>query len=191
MSDPIFFDGAEQFRAWLQEHHASETEVWVGMYKKATGRQTLSWPQAVDQALCFGWIDGIVRRIDDERHMQRFTPRKPSSNWSKVNIANVERLEREGLMHPAGRAAFERRTDERTAVYAFEQDTPAAFTPEQAARLDADPRARAFFDAQPPGYRRLATHWVTSGKREETRERRLAQLVADSAAGRRLRQYAR
>ena len=190
MSEPIFFDGPQEFRAWLAEHHAMESEVWVGMYKKKTGRQTLSWEQAVDQALCFGWIDGLVRRIDDERHMQRFTPRKRTSNWSKVNIANVERLEREGLMQPAGRAAFAERSEARSGVYSFEQDEPPRFTAEQAARLDAVPAARAFFDAQPPGYRRLATHWVTSAKREETRERRLAQLVDDSAAGRRLERFA-
>ena len=191
MSAPIFFDGPEAFRAWLEEHHETEREVWVGIYKKATGRQTLSWAQAVDQALCFGWIDGVMRRIDDERHMQRFTPRKPASNWSKVNIENVARLEREGRMRPAGRAAFARRTEARAGVYSFERETPATFTEEQEARLRADEGAAAFFDTQPPWYRRTVTHWVTSAKRPETRERRLQQLIDDSAAGRTVRQFTR
>ena len=191
MSEPIFFDGPEAFRAWLEEHHETETEVFVGIYKKHTGRQVLSWAQAVDQALCFGWIDGVMRRIDDERHMQRFTPRKPTSNWSKVNIENVARLEREGLMRPAGRAAFERRTEARTGVYSFERETPATFTKEQEARLRANEAAAAFFDAQPPWDRRTVTHWVTSAKRPETRERRLQQLIDDSAAGRTVRQFTR
>jgi uncharacterized protein YdeI (YjbR/CyaY-like superfamily) len=190
VSDPIFFESPQAFREWLSEHHDSETEVFVGMYKKHTGRQTLSWEDAVDQALCFGWIDGIVRRIDDERHMQRFTPRKATSNWSKANVANVARLEAAGLMQPAGRAAFERRSPERTGIYSFERETPAEFTPEQRRRLDALPEAAAFFDAQQHGYRRLVKHWVTSAKREETRERRFAQFLEDSAAGRRVRQFA-
>ena len=191
MSDPIFFEDPPAFRAWLEQHHETETEVWVGMYKKHTGRQGMSWSQAVDQALCFGWIDGLLRRIDDERHMQRFTPRKPTSNWSKVNIAKVAELERQGLMRPAGRAAFERRTEARSGVYAFERDEPAALSPEQDTLLRANSAAAAFFDAQPPWYRRTVIHWVTSAKREDTRERRLRQLIDDSAAGRTVKQFTR
>ena len=120
-SEAIFFDGPREFYDWLEAHHESEDEVLVGMYKKHTGKQTMTWSQAVDQALCFGWIDGVMRRIDDERHVQRFTPRRPGSNWSKVNVEKMARLEAEGLVAEAGRRAFEARTDARTGVYSFEE----------------------------------------------------------------------
>jgi uncharacterized protein YdeI (YjbR/CyaY-like superfamily) len=184
MSEPIYFESPDEFRAWLEEHHETETEVWVGMWKKATGKQGVSWAQAVDEALCFGWIDGVLRRVDDQRHIQRFSPRKPSSNWSAINIANVERLRAEGRMRPAGEAAFARRRDDRTAVYSHEQRRNPAFSPEEQAQLEADEAAWAYFSARPPSYRRQATWWVISAKRPETRARRLATLIADSAAGR-------
>ena len=126
---PIFFAGPEEFYGWLEAHHAGETELWIGYYKKATGKQTMSWSQAVDQALCFGWIDGVLRRIDDETHMQRFTPRRPGSNWSKVNLEKMARLEAEGLVAPAGRRAFEARRADRTGIYSFERDEPAELPP--------------------------------------------------------------
>ena len=191
MSEPIYFDGPEAFRAWLEEHHATATEIWVGMYKKHSPKHCMTWSQAVDEALCFGWIDGVMHRVDDERHAQRFTPRKPASNWSAVNIAKVAALRTEGRMRPAGEAAFTRRREDRSAIYSYEQRGEAAFSGEQRAALDADAAAAAFFDAQSPGYRQLATYWVVSAKKPETRERRLAQLIADSAAGRRLKQFAR
>ena len=191
MSEPVWFDGPEGWRAWLEAHHETATEVWVGMYKKHSPHHTMTWSQAVDEALCFGWIDGLLHRIDDERHAQRFTPRKPTSNWSAVNIAKVEQLRAEGRMRPAGEAAFARRRDDRSAIYSYEQRGEAAFSDAQRAALDAAPAAAAFFDSQPPGYRRQATYWVVSAKKPETRERRLAQLIEDSAAGRRLKQYSR
>jgi uncharacterized protein YdeI (YjbR/CyaY-like superfamily) len=184
VSEPIFFASAEEFRAWLEEHHETATEVWVGQWKKHTGKQCLSWAEAVDEALCFGWIDGLLRRIDDERHMQRFTPRKPSSNWSAINIANVERLRAEGRMRPAGEAAFARRRDDRTAVYSYEQRKNPQLEPDEQAQLEADAAAWAYFSSRPPSYRRPAIWWVISAKRPETRARRLATLIADSAAGR-------
>ena len=119
--EPIFFSSPQEFYDWLEENHESEGEVYVGYWKKATGRASLSWSEAVDQALCFGWIDGRVNRIDHERHMQRFTPRRPNSNWSNVNVAKVERLMQEGRMRPAGLAAFERRREERTGIYSYEK----------------------------------------------------------------------
>jgi uncharacterized protein YdeI (YjbR/CyaY-like superfamily) len=119
--EPIFFSSPQEFYDWLEENHESVAEVYVGYWKKATGRPSLTWSEAVDQALCFGWIDGRVNRIDGERHMQRFTPRRPNSNWSNVNVAKVERLIEEGRMRPAGLAAFERRREERTGVYSYEQ----------------------------------------------------------------------
>jgi uncharacterized protein YdeI (YjbR/CyaY-like superfamily) len=184
VSEPIYFESAAEFRAWLEQHHETETEVWVGMWKKATGKQSVTWAEAVDEALCFGWIDGLLRRVDDRRHMQRFSPRKASSNWSAINIANVERLRAEGRMRPAGEAAFARRRDDRTAVYSHEQRKHPELAPEEQAQLEADAAAWAYFSARPPSYRRQATWWVISPKRPETRARRLATLIADSAAGR-------
>jgi uncharacterized protein YdeI (YjbR/CyaY-like superfamily) len=184
VSEPIYFESAAAFRAWLEEHHETATEVWVGQWKKHTGKPTVSWAEAVDEALCFGWIDGLLRRVDDERHMQRFTPRKPSSNWSAINIANVERLRAEGRMLPAGEAAFARRRDDRTAVYSYEQRKNPQLEPEEQAQLEADAAAWEYFSSRPPSYRKPAIWWVISAKRPETRARRLATLIADSAAGR-------
>ena len=191
MSDPLWFDDAAGWRAWLQANHERAAEVWVGMYKKHSSRHNMTWSEAVDEALCFGWIDSVMHRIDDERHAQRYSPRKSGSIWSAVNVAKIERLRAEGRMRPAGEAAFAKRRADRTGIYAFEQERPAELEPEQRARLDADARAAAFFDAQPPGYRRTAIHWVTSAKKPETRDRRLATLIADSAAGRRLKHLSR
>jgi uncharacterized protein YdeI (YjbR/CyaY-like superfamily) len=153
------------------------------MYKKHTGKRAMSWSEAVDQALCFGWIDGRANAIDEDSYMQRFTPRRPGSNWSKINIAKVAKLEEAGLMRPAGRKAFEARTEERSGVYSFEQRDQVKLTEEFEARFRANPAAWAYWEARPPGYRRTATWWVMSAKRQETRERRLAQLIEDSANG--------
>ena len=180
---PIFFESPEAFYNWLDEHHDTEGEVYVGYWKRATGKPSLTWSEAVDQALCFGWIDGRLNRIDDERHMQRFTPRRPGSNWSRINVEKVAKLEEAGLMRPAGRAAFERRSPDRTGIYSFERDRPAELPTEYEAELRANVKAAEYFDARPPWYRRAAVHWVTSAKREETRRRRLAQLIEDSANG--------
>ena len=179
--NPIYFESPAEFGAWLEAHHDTETEVWVGFWKKATGRQGMSWSQAVDEALCHGWIDSVARRVDDERHIQRFTPRKPSSNWSAVNIEKMAKLRAEGRMRPAGEAAFA--PDDRIGVYSFEQRRDPALEPAQQAALEADAAAWAYFCARPPSYRKAATWWVISAKRPETRERRLATLIADSAAG--------
>lgn len=179
----IFFSGPEEFRAWLEANHATETELWMGLNKRHVPERGLTWEQAVPEALCFGWIDSVSQRIDDDARRQRWTPRKPSSTWSTVNIALVERLTAEGRMHPAGIAAFERRRDERSGVYSFEnppQDLPPAY----AETLAADAAASAFWEAATPTYRRQVTHWVLSAKQEATRERRIAQLIEDSAAGR-------
>ncbi len=189
MSEPIYFSSPGEFRAWLEEHHETETEVWVGYWKKHTGKPSLTWSQAVDEALCFGWIDGVLRRVDDERHVQRFTPRKPASNWSAVNIAKVERLRADKRMRPAGEAAFALRREEKSGVYSYEQRHLAAFEPEQEERFRANAAAWEYWSAAPAGYRKMATWWVVSAKRPETRERRLATLIEDSAAGRRPKQF--
>ena len=188
MSEGIYFSSPEEFRAWLEEHHESASEVWLGYWKKHTGKASLTWSQAVDEALCFGWIDGILRRVDDERHVQRFTPRKPTSNWSAVNVAKVEQLRAEGRMRPAGEAAFALRRAEKSGVYSYEQRDKAAFEPDQEERFRADAAAWEYWRAAPAGYRKMATWWVVSAKKPETRERRLGQLIEDSAAGRRLAQ---
>jgi uncharacterized protein YdeI (YjbR/CyaY-like superfamily) len=184
MAETVFFASPAEFRAWLEKHHGSETELLVGFHKKGSGRPSMTWSESVDQALCFGWIDGIRRSLGEDSYTIRFTPRKPRSTWSKVNVAKVEQLESDGLMRPAGRKAFEARSEDNTGIYAFERARPAELPPEYEERFT--PAAREFFEAQPPGYRRTATHWVVSAKKEETRERRLATLIEDSAAGRRL-----
>ena len=184
--EPIFFEAPADWRAWLEQHHDSERELLVGFWKRGSGRPSITWAESVDEALCFGWIDGVRRRRDDESYTIRFTPRQARSTWSAVNVARVHELEAAGRMHPAGLAAFERRADDRTAIYSYEQRHTAELGDEYEAELRADPAAWGFFQAQPPSYRRAAAHWVTSAKREETRRRRLAQLVADSAQGRRV-----
>jgi uncharacterized protein YdeI (YjbR/CyaY-like superfamily) len=183
-----YFRTPAAFRRWLDAHHATEKELWVEFYKVASGRGGMVYREALDEALCYGWIDGMVRRLDAERYVQRFTPRKKDSNWSLVNVRRVQQLIEEGRVHPAGLAAFERRRDDRddrTGIYSFEQ-REAGLAPKYAKHLKANAAAWAFFSAQPPGYRRLASWWVMSAKKEETRERRLARLIEDSAAGRRI-----
>jgi len=162
----------------------------VGYWKTHTARPSLTWSEAVDQALCFGWIDGRVNRIDDESHMQRFTPRRPGSNWSKINVEKVAKLTEAGLMRPAGLAAFEKRTDSKTGVYSFERQD-AELPPEFEERLRANRAAAEYFDSRPPWYRRTAVHLVMSAKREDTRERRLERLIEDSAAGRDIKELRR
>ena len=160
------------------------SELLVGFHKKGSGRPSITWPEAVDQALCFGWIDGVRRRIDEDSYTIRFTPRKPSSTWSAVNVKRMKELIEQGLVAPAGLAAFERRSDDRTAIYAYEQRHTAQLEPDQEQRLRANEDAYSYLESQPPHYRRAAIHWVTSAKKPETRERRLTQLIACSAEGR-------
>jgi uncharacterized protein YdeI (YjbR/CyaY-like superfamily) len=181
---PIYFETPAQWRAWLRKNHRTANEVWVGFHKRATRAPSMTWPESVDEALCFGWIDGVRHRVDDRRYANRFTPRKPRSNWSAVNVKRVKELIVAGRMTPAGLAAFEARTDDRTAIYSYEQRKSAAFDADQTREFRRNAKAWAFFQKQAPWYRRAATHWVVSAKREETRTKRLATLVADSAAGR-------
>ena len=172
---------AWSIRAWLEANHATATELWMGLRRKGHPDRGLTWEDAVPEALCFGWIDSTSYRIDDEARRQRWTPRKPTSNWSAVNIAHVERLLAEGRMHPAGIAAFERR-DKSVAGYSYE--TRRELGADGLAAIAAVPAAQAFWEAAPPSYRRVAGNWVLSAKREQTRADRLATLVADCAAGR-------
>jgi len=177
----VFFADAAAFRTWLEEHHDTATELWMGLRRKGHPDRGLTWEDAVPEALCFGWIDSISYRIDDDARRQRWTPRKATSNWSAVNVAHVERLLAEGRMHPAGIAAFERR-DKSVAGYSYE--TRRELGADGLAAIAAVPAAQAFWEAAPPSYRRVAGNWVLSAKREQTRADRLATLVADCAAGR-------
>jgi uncharacterized protein YdeI (YjbR/CyaY-like superfamily) len=183
---PRFFPEPERFRRWLERHHATAVELWVGFHKKHTGTPSITWPESVDEALCFGWIDGIRKTLDDGRYVIRFTPRKPNSTWSAVNIARAKDLVRLGRMSAAGLRAFEKRTPEKSAIYSYEQRRTAALTAADEKTFRANPRAWTFFRAQPAGYQRLLTYWIISAKRDETRAKRLARLIADSAAGRRI-----
>ena len=178
---PLFFESPAQWRTWLEENHDKAREVWVGFYKKSSGRPTITWPQAVDEALCFGWIDGVRKSIDEESYTNRFTPRKPVSNWSAVNIRRVGELTLAGRMTPAGLAAFDRRAEARSRIYSYEQRHTAALEDAQEQQFRANPKAWDYFQARPPSYRKAAVWWVVSAKREETRARRLAQLIEDSS----------
>lgn len=176
------FASPEEFRAWLEANHESVTELWMGLNKKHVAERGLTWGEAVPEALCFGWIDSVAQRVDEDVVRQRWTPRKSSSVWSTINIAHVERLIAEGRMRPAGLAAYARRKPERSGIYAYEGG--GLLTDEQRARLMADPAAAAFWEIATPSYRKVAENWVATAKREETRESRLGQLIKDSAAGR-------
>ena len=186
-----FFDSPAAFRAWLEQHHETATELWVGFYKKSSSRPSITWPQSVDEALCFGWIDGIRKSVDDISYTIRFTPRKPRSNWSAVNIARVAELTRLGRMRPAGRKAFEQRVEEKSGVYSYEQRHTAQLDEASEQQFRANQAAWVFFEAQPAGYRRLAIWWVVSAKKEATRLKRLATLIEDSAQRRTIAQLTR
>jgi uncharacterized protein YdeI (YjbR/CyaY-like superfamily) len=186
MKKPTFLATPAEFRSWLEKHHDQETELWVGFYRKGSGKPSMTWPESVDEALCFGWIDGIRKKIDEESYTNRFTPRKPTSNWSATNIKRVEELTAAGRMHPAGLAAFAQRTGQRSGVYSYDQRMTARLHADQERRFRANDTAWAFFSAQPPGYRQTAIWWVVSAKKEETRLKRLATLIDDSAHGRRI-----
>lgn len=186
MAEPVFFADAAAFRDWLAAHAATAPEVLVGYWKVATGRPSMTWPESVDEALCYGWIDGVRRSLGDEAYCIRFTPRRPGSVWSAVNVRRVPELAAEGRMTPAGLAAWEARGAANETGYSYER-VEAALPPEYEAVLRAAPGAAAFWDAQPPGYRRLAAHWVVRAKQEATRERRLAALVEACVKGERVR----
>ena len=183
-SSPVFFKGPDEFRKWLETNHAKADELWIGYWKKATGKPSLTWPQTVDEALCFGWIDGVRKSIDADSFKQRLTPRRARSIWSRINIGRVEALKADGRMHAAGLAAFEKRSV--TAVYSFEQDDYAGLGPREEAIFKKNRKAWDFFQSQPPYYRKTAGWWVMSAKKEETRQRRLKTLISDSAAARRI-----
>ena len=182
---PTFFKTPGDFRAWLAKHHEREKELLVGFYKVESGKPSITWPQSVDEALSFGWIDGVRRRVDDETYTIRFTPRKATSIWSAVNMKRMAELIAEGRVAPAGLAAFERRDEKRCEVYSYERKT-AAFDDATLVRFKKDGKAWEWFSSQAPSYQRAATHWVTSAKRPETREKRLGTLIACSKKNERI-----
>ncbi len=178
-----FFPTPDDFRKWLKTNHAIETELWVGYYKKATGKPSITWPESVDQALCFGWIDGIRKRIDEEAYQVRFTPRKPTSHWSHVNIKRIEELKKDGLVMEAGLTAYSKMKPENTGKASFEQKN-VKLSSNHEKKLKANKKAWAFFSEKlSPSYRKQSIWWVMSAKREETRERRFKTLIECSAQG--------
>lgn len=181
----LFFKAPPEFRKWLEQNHEQETELWVGFHKKGTGKPSLTWPESVDQALCFGWIDGIRKRIDESSYKIRFTPRQARSIWSAVNCKRIQELIQLEKVHPAGLKAFQARNEKRSGIYAYEQNKH-EFDPEYERKFRSNKTAWAFFQSQAPWYRRTTTHWVISAKREETRWKRLETLIQDSGQGRRI-----
>ena len=180
------FESPSEWRRWLERHHDTARELWVGFYKKSSGKPSIiTWPESVDEALSFGWIDGVRKSVDDESYTIRFTPRRPRSIWSAVNAKRARELIHMGRMHPAGLKAFEERTQERSGIYSYEKQR-LELADTYARKLKANRKAWEFFRAQPPGYQRTAGHWVMSAKKEETRAKRLATLIEDSANGRRI-----
>jgi uncharacterized protein YdeI (YjbR/CyaY-like superfamily) len=183
MARPTFFATPADFNRWLKRHHATASELWVGFHKRATGKPSITWPESVDEALCYGWIDGLRKSLGAESYMIRFTLRRPGSHWSRINIRKARALIEQGRMRPAGRKAFDRRDSAKTKEYSFE-NRPKSLPPAYHRLLKADRDAWAFFQAQPPGYRRTCAWWIMSAKKQETRRRRLATLIEDSARGR-------
>ena len=185
---PRFFKTAAAFRAWLEKNHDSQVELWMGYYKKSSGKGGLQYREALDEALCWGWIDGLVKSVYGETYKQRWTPRKKDSHSSLVTVRRIGELDAEGRLAPPGRAAFERRTPERTGKASFESGEK-SFTPAQLRQLKANAKAWAFFQSTPPSYQRVVKHWVTTAKQEATRARRMDQFIECSARGERLPQF--
>ena len=183
--EPHFFATPTAFRKWLEKNHDKATELLVGFYKKDSGKPSITWPESVDQALCFGWIDGVRRRIDDVSYSIRFTPRKQISNWSAINIARVAELTELGLMRTAGLHTFEQRREDKSVIYSYE-NAVRTLDPADEKKFRANRKAWQFFNAQPPSYRRVSIYWITSAKKEETRVRRLSHLIERSASGTRI-----
>ena len=182
---PTFFESSADFRDWLESHHAIATELWVGFHKKKSGKPSMTWPESVDQALCFGWIDGIRKSVDEASYVIRFSPRKPTSIWSAVNIRRATELAAGGLMRPSGIKAYELRKENRSGIYSYEQRSHVLPEPYEKI-LKGNKLAWDFFQSQPPSYRKLAVWWVVSAKKEETRLKRLEKLIEFSSRGKRV-----
>jgi uncharacterized protein YdeI (YjbR/CyaY-like superfamily) len=185
-----FFKSPEEFRKWLEANHSGPAELWVGFYKKGSGKPSITWPESVDEALCFGWIDGIRKSLDEDSYTIRFTPRKPRSTWSAVNISRAGELIRKGLMTPSGMAAFQARKENRSGIYSYEQRS--VDLPEQyGKKFKANRKAWEYYQSRPVSYRKAVNWWVISAKREETRMKRLEKLMEDSERGQTIPQLTR
>jgi uncharacterized protein YdeI (YjbR/CyaY-like superfamily) len=182
---PKFFRTPTDFARWLEKNHRRATELWVGFYKTGSGKPSITWPESVDQALCFGWIDGIRKRIDEVSYQIRFTPRRKGSIWSAININRAEQLVRQKQMRPGGLKAFTARIENKSGIYSYEQRTRELSEP-YARVLKKNKQASKFFETQPPSYRKMIGWWIVSAKKEETRMARLAKLISESAKGKRL-----
>ncbi|RYD71370.1 MAG: bacteriocin-protection protein [Sphingobacteriales bacterium] len=183
--EPHFFKTPAEFREWFDNNHTTETELLVGFYKKATGKSSITWPESVDEALCFGWIDGVRKSMGEESYTIRFTPRKATSIWSAVNIDKMEKLIAEGLVKPEGIAAYEKRKESRSRIYSHEQENT-GFSAKAEEKFKSNESAWEFFMKQPPSYRKVIMHWVSSAKQEKTQLSRLEKAIAESAAGKRM-----
>jgi len=183
--EPVFFHSPTAFRRWLEKNHGSERELLLGFYRRESSKGGIRYPEALDEALCFGWIDGVRKRFDEVSYTIRFTPRKPGSIWSAVNTRRVGELIKLGRMHSAGQKIFENRDQEKAKLYSYER-AASKFDAAYEKQFRANKKAWQFFQTQAPWYRRTSCYWVMSAKREETRLRRLAKLIADSGAGRRI-----
>lgn len=188
-NEPVFFETAAAFRKWLDKNHHRVEELLVGYYKTGSGKKSMSWSESVDEAICYGWIDGVRKSIDTESYTIRFTPRKPKSIWSAINIKKVEDLTREGRMMPAGLAAFNKREVKRSAIYSYELDETAELSKEFEQQFRANEKAWAYYQKMAPGYRKQTAHWVMTGKQAATREKRLAELIRDCAEGKKVKKY--
>jgi|SRR5579872_4716954 uncharacterized protein YdeI (YjbR/CyaY-like superfamily) len=188
---PQFFASPSELRAWLAQNHEKTAEVWVGFYKKTAGKPSVTWPEAVDAALCFGWIDGVRKSIDEISYAIRLTPRKPHSTWSAINIKKVQILTKRGLMHAAGLEAFQARIKAKSGIYSYEQRRTLKLDPLYEKKLRASKKAYEFFGKQPPWYQRTSVFWVMSAKKEETRLKRLETLIACSKDGRSIKPLTR
>jgi uncharacterized protein YdeI (YjbR/CyaY-like superfamily) len=180
-----FFSSKSEFRKWLKANHKKETELFVGFYKKDSGKFNMSWSDAVDEALCFGWIDSTRRSVDEISYSNRFTPRKKTSNWSAINIAKAEALTKAGKMMPAGIEAYKLRKEEKSKVYSFENKAE-ELSPALEKEFKKHKSAMVFFLKQPPSYRKMIAHWIMSAKKEETRFARLEKMIMHSEAGKRV-----
>jgi uncharacterized protein YdeI (YjbR/CyaY-like superfamily) len=187
MTTPKFFESAQAFRRWLKANAATASELLVGIHKVASGRQSMSWSESVDEALCFGWIDGVRKRLDEASYTIRFSPRKQTSIWSAINIAKFERLQTEGRVTRAGVRAFAHRKDAKSVVYSYEQEATAELSTSELRTFKRNKSAWNFFEATPPSYKKVVLHWVTTAKKAETRASRFTKLLRTSAAGERLK----
>jgi uncharacterized protein YdeI (YjbR/CyaY-like superfamily) len=182
--NPIFFAKPSELQAWFKKNHNKASEIWVGFHKKSSGQPSITWPESVDEALCFGWIDSVRKSVNDTSYTNRFTKRKARSTWSAVNIRRAKELIGLGRMQPAGIKAFEQRSDERSAIYSYEQRQSAKLSGAFEKQFRANKKAWKFFRAQAPWYQRVAAFWVVSAKKDDTRLKRLAKLIEDSENGR-------